>query len=209
MMHHWAIAGSPSEAEIASIASLLSSGGVVVLPTDTIYGLHAKADDADATERIAAIKGRDAAKPFIVLGSSVEQLEQAGAFFSVAVRAILAELWPGPLTAILPLRRSLAAARGAATVAVRVPDLSWLRTLVDATGPLASTSVNRSTEAPIENPAELPPDLQKLIDGVADAGRLSGKPSALVDFTGDLPRVVRDGERLFTQKVWKTLRKSL
>ena len=209
MINRWAIEGPPSATDIASIASVLSSGAVVILPTDTIYGLHAKANDADAIARIAAIKGRDAAKPFIVLGSSVEQLEQAGAFFSVAVRTMLEELWPGPLTAIVPLTRSLAAARDAATIAVRVPDLTWLRALVEATGPLASTSVNRSAEPPMESPAQLSNESLQSVDGLVDAGSLSGKPSALVDFTGDLPRLVRDGERLFTQKVWKTLRKSL
>ena len=209
MTRVWSIEGAPSSADTASIAALLQSGGVVVLPTDTIYGLHALAGDRKAVERIATLKGRDADKPFIVLGASIEQLEQAGAFFSVAVRGIVEQLWPGPLTAIVPLNRELAAARQANTLAVRVPDLSWLRSIIETAGPLVSTSVNRSAEPPLESPSQLSPDLQNAIDGVADAGPLGGKPSVLVDFTGPEPRFIRDGERLFTQKVWKTLRKSL
>ncbi len=209
MTRRWTLAGDPSAEDLRALADLLRSGGVALLPTDTIYGLHALADDQSATLRISSLKGRDDSKPFIVLGGSLEQLQRIGAAAGDHVRSILEELWPGPLTAVLPLTKPLAAARGADSIAVRVPDVAWLRELLERTGPLASTSANRSGEAAIVSPEELSLDLQNQLDAVVSAGPLEGKASAVVDFTGAEPRFIRDGERLFTQKVWKTLRKSL
>jgi tRNA threonylcarbamoyl adenosine modification protein (Sua5/YciO/YrdC/YwlC family) len=195
--------------DLLHLAGVLAGGGVVLLPTDTIYGLHAVAADAAAIEKLVRIKGRDADKPFVVLAASLAQIEALRPDIDDSVKRVLQELWPGPLTAIVAIDEPLAASRGARTIAVRVPDLDWLRDLVARTGPLASTSVNRSGELPISSPQELSSDLQNSIDAIYDAGRLEGKPSTIVDFTGGAPRVVRDGDAFFTQKVWKTLRKSL
>ena len=194
---------------MTGIATILLGGGVVLMPADTIYGLHALADHAGAIQRIVDIKGRGEDKPFVVVGSSIEQLEQLGATFSNTTRAILESLWPGPLTAIVPLRAPIAASRGASTIAVRVPALDSLRELLQQTGPLASTSANRSGEPPIVDPKSLSLDFQNAIDAIVDAGPRDGEASVIVDFTGAEPRLIREGEAFFTQKVWKTLRKSL
>ena len=92
---------------------------------------------------------------------------------------------------------------------MRVPALEWLRELVSTTGPLLSTSANRSGEPPVDAPEKLVRDLQNQLDGLADGGLSHGEPSAIVDFTGEQPRLVREGNIFFTQKVWKTLRNSL
>ncbi len=194
---------------IDEIASVLERGGIVLMPTDTIYGLHALAIDPSAIGRLIDIKGRDESKPFVVIGASREQLEQFGAAFTPRARAAVDELWPGQLTAIVPLRFTVASSRGAASIGVRVPALAWLRQLLERTGPLASTSVNRSGEAPLTDPKSVSRELQQRIDLVVDEGPREGKASAIVDFTGDEPRFIREGEFFFTQKVWKTLRKSL
>ena len=208
MTIRWTINQAPTPGQLVEIARVLTAGNVVLLPTDTIYGLHAVATDDCAIERIAALKERDEGKPFVVIGESIEQLETIGVEFQPGVRESLAELWPAPLTAILPLRNPIAASRGTSTLAVRVPQLAWLRDLLERTAPLASTSANCSGEPPIESPDELACDLVDQLDGVADAGRFAGQPSAIVDFTGK-PRFIREGDPLFSQKVWKTLRKSL
>ncbi|HET7435579.1 MAG TPA: Sua5/YciO/YrdC/YwlC family protein, partial [Thermoanaerobaculia bacterium] len=93
------------------VADALRAGGVLLLPTDTIYGLHAIAANAEAVAKIQAMKGRDDTKPFIVLAASIEQLPELG----VDAPAALAELWPAPLTVILPLtleRRAPSPAEG-------------------------------------------------------------------------------------------------
>jgi tRNA threonylcarbamoyl adenosine modification protein (Sua5/YciO/YrdC/YwlC family) len=192
----WQLAGAPTESQIDEIAALLRSGGIVLLPTDTIYGLHALANDASSA-KIAAIKARDAEKRFVMIAASVAQLETIGA----DVPSMLNNIWPAPLTAILR--------RGTGTIAARVPDLKWLRDLLERTGPLISTSANRSGEPPITIADALPDELLRAIDGVVDAGPRNGKPSAIVDFTETEPRFIREGDPRFTQDLRKTLSKKL
>ena len=195
--------------DIDNVASILLRGGIALLPTDTIYGLHALANDARAVQRIVDIKGRGEDKPFVVIGASRKQLEAAGATFDERARRIVDDLWPGPLTCVVPLGTPIAASRGASTVAVRVPAVDWLQRLLEKTGPLASTSANRSGERPLSDPKSMSRQLHDTLDVVVDEGPREGEPSTIVDFTGAEPRVIRDGESFFTQKVWKTLRNSL
>jgi L-threonylcarbamoyladenylate synthase len=187
----------PSPELLDEIAATLLSGGVALLPTDTIYGLHALASNEAAVAKIAAIKGREEGKRFVVIAASVDQLLDYGA----AVPEVLRSIWPAPLTAVVP--------HADGNVAVRVPDVGWLRALLARTGPLVSTSANRSGEPPVRKPDELAHDLQTQLDLVLDAGPRDGKPSAIVDFTGSSPRIVREGEPTFTQFLRKTLWKSL
>ncbi|HEY8131211.1 MAG TPA: L-threonylcarbamoyladenylate synthase [Thermoanaerobaculia bacterium] len=195
-MKRWVVRDSPSAAEIEEIAAVIRSGAVILMPTDTIYGLHAMATDESAT-RIAQIKDRDEAKRFVTIAASIEQLESLGA----EVPPVLRDIWPAPLTAVIR--------RGAQSLAARVPDLQWLRDLLQRTGPLISTSANRTGEAPIADPADLSPELLSEINAIVDAGRREGKASAIVDFTGTEPRFIRDGEPRFTQMLRKTLMKNL
>lgn len=208
MTSRWHIDGRPTAVQLHQIATALQNGGVVLLPTDTIYGLHARATDDAAVARIADIKGRDETKPFIVLCARIDQLELLGVAAASQQLEALASIWPAPLTAILPLRAPIAASRGARTLAVRIPALEWLRELLEMTGPLVSTSANPSGEKPVVAPSDLAPELQNRIDAIVDAGAASGEASAILDLTGDEPRIVRGGDRLFTQNLWKRLRKS-
>jgi L-threonylcarbamoyladenylate synthase len=208
-MRRWTAAPQPNAADVGAIAEVLRGGGVVLLPTDTIYGLHGVATDERAIARIGAMKGRDEAKPFVVIGASMQQLQDIGVDVPERAREVLQSLWPAPLTAILPLRLPVAASRGAATLAVRVPALDWLRALVAISGPLASTSANLSGEPAVETPEMLSYALQTSLDGMVEAGPLRREPSVIVDFTGDATRITREGDAAFTQKVWKTLRKYL
>lgn len=205
----WHIDDSPTSVQLNQIARLLSEGGVALLPTDTIYGLHAVATDADAVGRITAIKGRDDTKPFVVIASATGQLAALGVTSPPELLRRLDALWPAPLTVILPIREPVAASRGQRTIAVRIPDLPWLRELAGRTGPLVSTSANRAGEPPVGEPAELAHGLQEQIDAIVDGGPKRGKPSAILDLTGDEPVFLREGEISFTQKVWKSLWKSL
>lgn len=205
----WHIDAAPTSVQLAEIARMLRAGGVVLLPTDTIYGLHALALDEAAVARVADIKGREDAKPFVVLASSVDQLAEIGITADPDLIRDLATIWPAPLTAILPLEKPIAASRGASSLAVRVPALEWLRNLVERTGPLVSTSANRSGEPPVESPELLARDLHEKLDAIIDAGVRNGEPSAIMDLTSPEPRFIRPGEDSFTQKVWKTLRKTL
>jgi len=209
MTQRWHFDGAPAALQLAEIARTLGEGKVVLLPTDTIYGLHAVAGNAEAVARIAELKGREETKPFIVLAASLEQFPQLGIAAAPDVLRALESIWPAPLTAVLPLREPLPASRGAATLAVRIPALDWLRELVQRTGPLVSTSANRSGEPAIVEPKFLARELQDRLDGIADGGLCTSEPSAILDLSSAEPRFIREGEHFFTQKVWKSLRKTL
>ncbi|HEV7428665.1 MAG TPA: L-threonylcarbamoyladenylate synthase [Thermoanaerobaculia bacterium] len=196
-MKRWRVDGDPSDDVLDEIADVVRAGGVALLPTDTIYGLHAVATNEEAVARIRSMKERGDQKPFVIIASSAEQLKQLGATIPDALRS----LWPAPLTAIL--------ACGATTMAARVPDLSWLRDLLDRTGPLVSTSANRSGEPPITTPEMLALDLLDSVDAVLDSGPRAGQPSTIVDFTRDEPSLIREGDPTFSQFLRKTLRKAL
>ena len=123
---------------------------------------------------------------------------------------------PMPGSAVSDLESPLAIAplsavmrRGNSTIAARIPALDWLRELLEQTGPLFSTSANRSGKPPITEPSDLEPKLLEQLDGLIDAGRINGKASAIVDFTGTEPRFIRDGDPRFTQFLRKTLSKKL
>lgn len=209
MTVRWRITDRPTALQVHEIARMLRGSHVLLLPTDTIYGLHAVATDPEAVARIVDIKGREETKPFVVLAASSAQFPDLGIAVDPDLLVKLDSIWPAPLTAILPLAQPIPASRGAATLAVRVPDLEWLRELTQKTGPLVSTSANRSGAPNATKPADLASDLLAKIDGVVDAGPLSGEPSAILDLTGAEPRFVREGHSSFTQFVWKTLRNSL
>jgi tRNA threonylcarbamoyl adenosine modification protein (Sua5/YciO/YrdC/YwlC family) len=196
-MKRWRVDGDPPEAVLDELAEVLKRGGVALLPTDTIYGLHAVASDQTAIARIKQMKGRGDDKPFVIIASSIDQLIALGA----AVPAELAEVWPAPLTAVL--------ASGETTIAARIPDLAWLRSLLGRTGPLVSTSANRSGEPPVTSPERLANDLIEGLDALLDQGLREGKPSTIVDFTGTSPRLVREGDPRFSQFLRKTLWKGL
>jgi L-threonylcarbamoyladenylate synthase len=209
MTRRWHIEGAPTPLQLTAIAKTLNAGGVVLLPTDTIYGLHALALNPEAVDRIAAMKGREETKPFIVLVSSVDELASLGVDAPPRLVEALGTIWPAPLTVILKLHAPIAASRGSTTLAVRIPALDWLRELAARSGPLVSTSANRSGEPAVQTPAGFTQDPRSPLDGIVDGGVRDGAPSAILDLSGDEPRFVREGEKSFTQKVWKTLWKSL
>jgi L-threonylcarbamoyladenylate synthase len=196
-MKRWRVDGEPSDDVLDEIADVLRAGGVALLPTDTIYGLHAVAANEEAVARVRSMKERGDQKPFVTIAASAEQLERMVS----AIPDVLREIWPAPLTAIL--------ASDATTIAARVPDLPWLRALLDRTGPLISTSANRSGEPPITTPEMLAQDLFEALDAVLDAGLREGQPSTIVDFTGDEPHIVRESDPGFSQFLRKRLWKAL
>ncbi|HXI12562.1 MAG TPA: L-threonylcarbamoyladenylate synthase [Thermoanaerobaculia bacterium] len=209
-VNHWDIRDKrPSDEILDQIAATFHRGGVVILPTDTIYGLHARAGDNEGVDRVRQLKKRDAARPMVVLAADVDQCIAAGAIIESSLRATLENIWPAPLTAIVPASSSLVVNRDQATIAVRVPDIPWLVELMKRTGPLASSSLNESGQPPICSLDELPSGLRNGVDGIVEAGPLNGKPSTLVDFTPDEPRLVRAGAFPFAQKLWKRPRKTL
>jgi L-threonylcarbamoyladenylate synthase len=188
-------AGYFSQVSIRRIASLLASGGVAVLPTDTIYGFHCAASRLDAVERIKMLKGSMERRGFILLAADLRMAGGMVANWPGTSGAFLAGVWPAPLTAILPARRSISvvlAPKGA--VAVRIPAHEDLRALIMTLGePIASTSVNAAGRVPITRIADAKRAFPGLEAYISQRGRTPGSPSTIVDFTFRTPRLVRAG----------------
>lgn len=196
-------------AQVDEMAAVLANEEILILPTDTIYGLHGLATSSTAVEKIRSAKRRRDDQPFVVLCSDVEQLDALGVSADPRIVSALSRIWPAPLTAILPLTRPVPASAGRDSIGIRIPDLEWLRDLIRVTGPLASTSTNLSGEPAATRLADIPVELRKCVTGVGDGGTLAGQPSTLVQFTETSPQVLREGLFRFTQKLWKTVWKSL
>lgn len=187
---------SADPVKLAPVIHALRSGAVAVIPTDTIYGLSARIDRPSALRRIAAIKGRDASLPFLVLVPGIEPLPSLTA--TPLPAAVVDLLWPGPVTVLLEagpgLPPQLVGERG--TVAVRWPDTALLCQILAGVGaPLVSTSINRSGEEPLTEPAKIARQFGEAIDVLLDHGPAQDpRPSTVLDLTVRPPRVVRQGK---------------
>ena len=207
---HWRL--SPQDitpAILEAVASHIAAGEVVILPTDTVYGLHVSATNASAVQSLYSLKSRESGKPLLVLIAKIDDLDTLGVALTPDTRNVLAQLWPAPLTVVLPLLRPVAAARASSTIAVRVPAVQWLRDLIEISGPLASSSVNVSGKSEVYSMENLDEKVKNGVGAIVDFGSIHEEPSTIVDFTGDDPQVIREGGFRFTQDLWKTSRKML
>jgi L-threonylcarbamoyladenylate synthase len=174
----------------------IEAGDLVVLPTDTVYGIAADAFKADAVQRLLDAKGRGRDMPPPVLISVVETLDALATDISEAGRKLCEAFWPGPLTVICHAQTSLMWDLGETqgTVALRVPDHENTRELLSRTGPLAVSSANLSGQPATTEVYDAEAQLQDSVAVYLDGGPTSGnEPSTIVDLTGDTPYVVRVG----------------
>lgn len=183
------------EAAIRAAADELRAGGLVVTPTDTVYGLAADAFARGATAKVFALKNRPRSLPLPVL---VARPRTAWALASAVPRPaadLAAAFWPGPLTMILPageLDFDLGNADG--TIAVRMPAHADLIALLEATGPLAVTSANLSGEPTGSTIAEIEASFGDQVEVYLDGGPAPlASGSTIVDLTGSGVKIVREG----------------
>ena len=180
----------PTDDAFSMTMAALRRGAVVVIPTDTVYGIAARADDADAMARLFELKGRDSAKSIAVL---VSDLGQARRLTSHGLDRF-APFWPGPLTVVVPRAADAVLYIGddESTVGIRCPDDAFVRRLALEVGPIAASSANASgapTPATAREIAALFPTVQIVVDG----GPRRGLASTVVDATVDPPVVLRAG----------------
>jgi len=187
---------SQLEAGLAAATTAVRAGELVVLPTDTVYGLAADAFDAAAVRRLLDAKGRGRDMPPPVLVGSVATLDALGSAVPAWARVLVEHYWPGPLTIVVreqtSLQWDLGETRG--TVAVRMPHDAVALELLGRTGPLAVSSAN-TTGRPAATDADAAAEM--LGDSVAvvlDGGpTVDDRPSTIVDCTAGRPRVLRVG----------------
>ena len=181
----------------AAAIEVLRAGGLVVMPTDTVYGLGVALEAKDALVRLFAAKDRPLDRAIVLLASDLEQAASVGVF-SAAARLLAARFWPGGLTLVLPQaaesRLPAELTGGAATIGVRIPGHESPRELARALGPLPVTSANLSGQPEAQDAPEVLAQLGPRIDLVLDGGRARGAvPSTVVDCSGELPRILRAG----------------
>lgn len=181
---------------VERVASTLLSGEVVVIPTDTVYGLAALPTDADATARLFELKGRQAQTPIAVLCADVEQAMALADPSATATLATLADRWwPGPLTVVARRRAGVGFHLGepTSTIGLRVPHHDLVRAIAARVGPIAATSANRHGEPTPETAAEVASALGPGVPLIVDAGVLAASASTVVDVTSEPWRVLREG----------------
>ena len=174
---------------------ILSKGGLVAFPTDTVYGLGAPAFDGKAVESIYQAKDRPIEKAIPVLIGDDSDLEKISDDIPGAVRKLASRFWPGPLTVIVPKKSTLPETVSAtSTVGVRVPDHPVARALLRLAGPMAVTSANISGQPSPSTAQEVLDQLNGRIELILDGGRTpGGVPSTLVDCTKGEIKVLREG----------------
>lgn len=178
----------------------LRRGELVVIPTDTVYGIAADAFSPKAVQRLLEAKGRTRQSPPPVLVPSIETLEALAAVIPDAVRKLVEAFWPGGLTIVLPAQPSLAWDLGDTdgTVAVRMPDNRIALELLSETGPLAVSSANLTGQPAATTAAEAEAMLGESVEVYLDGGSSTSVSSTIVDATrliapGGTLSILREG----------------
>ncbi len=187
---------------IREAVDVLSRGGVIVYPTDTVYGLGANALNTDAVEQVFKIKNRQSDKPLPIVARNLGWVREL-AFVPPKLEKVLSEVWPGPTTVILPNQRIIPKVliAGLHNVGIRIPDHQFIDRILAKFGyPLTSTSANIAGE-------EATGDINQIIgsftdriwkpDLVIDAGVLpKSKPSTVIDLSTLKPKILRAGPNI-------------
>ncbi|MEU8842017.1 L-threonylcarbamoyladenylate synthase [Streptomyces roseus] len=183
--------------DIERAAGVLRAGGLVGLPTETVYGLGANAEDPAAVTKIFEVKGRPPSHPLIVHIAAADQLDDWVEEVPQAARLLADHFWPGPLTLVLRRGRRvpLEATGGLETVAVRVPDHPVALALLSAFGGgVTAPSANRFGSVSPTTADDVRAELGDGVDFVLDGGPCEvGVESTIVDVTGETPAILRPG----------------
>jgi L-threonylcarbamoyladenylate synthase len=181
---------------VREAVSALRRGDLVVLPTDTVYGIAADAFSPPAVDRLLAAKGRGRDMPVPVLLGSWRGLDGLAQHVTPDMRSLIEAFWPGPLTVIVRAAPSLAWDLGETrgTVAVRMPLHPVTLSVLAETGPLAVSSANRTGMPPATDAAQAREQLGSSVAVYLEAGSSGDAvPSTIVDLTGSTPEVRRAG----------------
>ena len=179
---------APDAAALSAAAACVRAGGLVAFPTETVYGLGARADMPEAIERLCRVKQRPDGKPFTVHLASADAARALPVVWPAAAEALSRQFWPGPLTLVVPHRDG-------GTVGVRGPRHPVALAFLAAAGvPIVAPSANRSGQAPPTTAEAVAAALGDDVDYILDGGPTEiGESSTVVDCTVTPPKIVRAG----------------
>lgn len=188
------------ETSIREAVSVLKQGGLIIYPTDTLYGIGADALNKEAIKKVYELKGRDFTKPLSVVVSDIAMAKKYVVISAFAER-VMKKLLPGPFTLVLPRLETVPdiLVSGRSTLGIRIPRFAWSVSLAKTLGhAVTATSANVSGEPNEKTPDAVLEQLKEhadLITLVIDGGEMSdNKGSTVIDLTKDTLRVVREGE---------------
>jgi L-threonylcarbamoyladenylate synthase len=188
---------APDRAALERAAETIRDGGIVAVPTDTLYGLAVDPFNADAVRRVFIVKGRREGQALPLIAADLAQIVSRFGPLSRLARRLADRFWPGPMTLLIaaPAPLGLEITGGTGRIGVRVPAHLVARGLCAACDrPLTATSANLSGEPASDDPDEVARSLGDHVDLLVDAGRTpGGPPSTIVDVTRDEPQLVRAG----------------
>jgi len=183
------------ESGLKKAVEILQKGGVVVFPTDTLYGVGCRMDDKDAVKRVYKIKKRSSQKPTLVLVSSVSMAKRYVKINNIGQK-LIKKFWPGPLTIIFQAKNNVPKeiqGEGQA-LGVRYPDYPPLLKIIKKIGvPILAPSANFQGEHPPKKFKDLDEKFIKMVDFVIKGECKIGKESTIVDCTKTPPKVLREG----------------
>jgi len=184
---------NPQSAEFAR--EVLQDGGVIAIPTDTVYGIACLVDKPNSIKRLYKIKKRELVKAIPVLIGTLEQTSGITAKFSSAAFVLSQCFWPGALTLVINKHPKLPfELTSYPTVGIRMPDHVWLRSLMQSCGPLAATSANISGQPSLLTAEKVLDELGGRVDLIIDGGTCTGGiPSTVIDCTLSPVKVLREG----------------
>jgi tRNA threonylcarbamoyl adenosine modification protein (Sua5/YciO/YrdC/YwlC family) len=186
----------PQPRHVQRAVATLEAGGLVCYPTDTYYGIGCDLFQRRAIERLALLKRRDAKKPFSFLCGDLSEVARYAIIDNEKYR-LLRRLFPGPYTVVLPATRLVprTALTRQRAVGVRVPDAPVAIALVNGLGrPLATTSASVPEEDPLLDASDVQEHLGYGVDLILDGGLTLNEPSTVIDLTGPVPVVLRQGK---------------
>ena len=191
---------NPQGRFIRRAVEVLERGGIIVYPTDTVYGIGCDIFNKKAIDRIYQIKGKSKKQPLSFIVPNLKDISKY-AYVSDPAYRLMRRILPGPYTVVLPATRMVPkkiAPVNKRTVGIRIPDNKVCMMLLEAyPNPIISTSANLSGSEILNDPEVIAKELGHLVDLILDAGMLGLEPSTVIDLTGEEPVVLRQGKGPF------------